>query len=211
MKEPEETTNHAARAPDAPRADGGGRGASSLPGDVLAAHAYGSRSGGVMVLELQQYRRRDAVELSEEQRDSLLRLLPSMFVALSLEKENHYDLVSGSWIGSLQLPGLEVAIRPKFPMEKVLLRPLLHYHVHVLQIARGFSGSASRASATRSAKDSDDPPVRGPALGVGRRIVMRRCVSLLSPHVSVVEVEIPCHAECDADNSIYVTRVDTKR
>ena len=72
------------------------------------------------VLELREYRRRNAVELSQEQRDSLLRLLPSMSVAPSPEKENHYDLVPGSWIGSLQLPGLEVVIRPKFPMEKVL-------------------------------------------------------------------------------------------
>ena len=61
-----------------------------------------------------------AIELSPEQRDALRRAAPSVAVVPSIGRDDAYDLTPGSFIGVVRLPGLDVVIRPKIPIERVL-------------------------------------------------------------------------------------------
>jgi 5-methylcytosine-specific restriction enzyme subunit McrC len=74
-----------------------------------------------MQLRLAEYDLAPAVELSSTQRDALRRVAPSVTVAPSIGRDDAYDLTPGSHVGVVHLPGdLEVVIRPKLPMDRVL-------------------------------------------------------------------------------------------
>lgn len=74
---------------------------------------------------LREYRPRFGVDLTAEQRDALRRAAPSVSVSPSIGSEGKYDLTPGSSIGVVRLPGLDLVIQPKVPIERVLF--LLSY------------------------------------------------------------------------------------
>jgi len=71
-------------------------------------------------LELKEYELREGVRLTVEQRDLLRQLAPSISITPSIGTKDRYDLKPGSNIGALQLPDLEIHIRPKMPIKRVL-------------------------------------------------------------------------------------------
>ena len=69
---------------------------------------------------LREYATNPRVELTAVQRDTLRRLAPSVTVVPSIGADGAYDLTPGSSIGAVRLPGLDLLIEPKLPMERVL-------------------------------------------------------------------------------------------
>ena len=69
---------------------------------------------------LREYATSPRVELTAVQRDTLRRIAPSVTVVPSIGAEGAYDLTPGSSIGAVRLPGLDLLIEPKLPMERVL-------------------------------------------------------------------------------------------
>lgn len=74
---------------------------------------------------LREYRPSFGIELTPEQRDMLRRAAPSVSMAPSIGTEDRYDLTPGSFIGAVRLPGLDLVIEPKVPMDRVMF--LLSY------------------------------------------------------------------------------------
>lgn len=74
-----------------------------------------------MQIELAEYNPTPGVALSPLQRDQLRRLAPSITVEPTIGASDRYDLTPGSFVGVCRLSGdLEVVIRPKLPIERVL-------------------------------------------------------------------------------------------
>jgi 5-methylcytosine-specific restriction enzyme subunit McrC len=72
-------------------------------------------------LTLVEYETRSGVRLDAAQRDTLLRLVPSLAISLTPGREGLYDLTPGSHVGALSLPdGLAVEIRPKIRVDRLL-------------------------------------------------------------------------------------------
>jgi 5-methylcytosine-specific restriction enzyme subunit McrC len=74
---------------------------------------------------LREHRPTFGIELSSAQRDALRRVAPSVSVVPSIGFDDRYDLTPGSSIGVVRLPGLDIVIQPKVPIERVLF--LLSY------------------------------------------------------------------------------------
>jgi 5-methylcytosine-specific restriction enzyme subunit McrC len=71
------------------------------------------------LLSLQEYERRAAVALSTVERDALIQL-GCLTLTPTVEQDGYYDITAGSQIGALVLPTLDVLIRPKLPIQRVL-------------------------------------------------------------------------------------------
>ena len=71
-------------------------------------------------LTLREYRTEPGVRLSVEERDGLLRSVPSLTVTPSVGSEGHYDLTPSSYIGAVELGSLSVTILPKIPVSRVM-------------------------------------------------------------------------------------------
>jgi 5-methylcytosine-specific restriction enzyme subunit McrC len=69
---------------------------------------------------LREYATSQRIELTAVQRDTLRRIAPSITVVPSIGAEGAYDVTPGSSIGAVRLPGLDLLIEPKLPMERVL-------------------------------------------------------------------------------------------
>lgn len=69
---------------------------------------------------VREYATRPRVELTAAQRDTLRRIAPSVAVVPSIGTEGAYDLTPSSFIGAIRLPGLDLVIEPKLPIERVL-------------------------------------------------------------------------------------------
>ncbi len=74
-----------------------------------------------MQLTLSEYDTAQAVALTAQQRDQLRSLTASVTVVPTIGHEGRYDLTPGSSVGVIHLAaGLELLIRPKLPIERVL-------------------------------------------------------------------------------------------
>jgi 5-methylcytosine-specific restriction enzyme subunit McrC len=71
-------------------------------------------------LTLAEYQTLSAVELSSAQLDALRTLVPSVAIAPSGDLGGRYDLKADSFIGVARLPDLELVIRPKLDIDRVL-------------------------------------------------------------------------------------------
>lgn len=71
-------------------------------------------------LSLREYQTSAAVELDEEERDLIQRLVPSLTVSPTVGTSGLYDLTPSSWIGVAEFPTFAVEIRPKIPIDRVL-------------------------------------------------------------------------------------------
>jgi len=81
-----------------------------------------------MQLALTEYEPAPAVELTLAQRDQLRRVAPSVALVPAIGREGAYDLTPGSSVGAIHLSDdLELLIRPKLPIERVLF--LISYAV----------------------------------------------------------------------------------
>lgn len=69
---------------------------------------------------LREYATSPRVELTSVQRDLLRRVAPSVIVTPAIGTEGAYDLTPGSHIGAVRLPGLDLVITPKMPIDRVL-------------------------------------------------------------------------------------------
>ena len=69
-------------------------------------------------LDLQEWKTRETVRLSVEERDALRPILSSIEPAPA--ESNAYDLTPGSTIGALEIGDLSVSIEPKLPIGRVL-------------------------------------------------------------------------------------------
>src|SRR5687768_9429480 len=74
-----------------------------------------------MQLQLAEYETTVGVSLTSDQRDQLRRLALSVAIQPSIGAEASYDLTPGSSVGIIHLAdGLEILIRPKLSVERVL-------------------------------------------------------------------------------------------
>ena len=103
-------------------------------------------------IELSEYRTRYGVALGLEQRDCLRRIAPSVTVTPSQGAEGLYDLTPGSWVGAVKLPDLDLVIRPKLPIDRVLF---------VLSYAMGVTAWRQESFALAEAKTLVDAIVPG--------------------------------------------------
>ena len=71
-------------------------------------------------LSLAEYRTEPSVALTTQQRDFLDAIAPSIRVAPSPGEDGRYDLTPGSYVGAIHLPDLEIVVRPKLPINRVL-------------------------------------------------------------------------------------------
>ena len=73
-------------------------------------------------LTLFEHRTTPEVPLSSDERDALMRAIPSLAVSPSVGREGRYDLTPGSRIGAINLLAtrLAVEIRPKVPVSRVM-------------------------------------------------------------------------------------------
>jgi 5-methylcytosine-specific restriction enzyme subunit McrC len=69
---------------------------------------------------LREYRTSQGVALTSDQRDTLRRIAPSVTVVPSIGADDAYDLTPGSFVGAIRLPGLDLVIEPKVPIDRVL-------------------------------------------------------------------------------------------
>jgi 5-methylcytosine-specific restriction enzyme subunit McrC len=96
-----------------------------------------------MQLMLSEYDHKPAVALTTQQRDQLRRMTKSVTVSPTIGYEGHYDLTPGSSVGVIHLADdLELLIRPKLPIERVLF--LISY---ALEHGRWQEASASLGEA----------------------------------------------------------------
>src|SRR4051794_15138893 len=89
-----------------------------------------------MLIELAEYRTREGVPLSLAQRDALRRVAPSISVSPTRGIDGAYDLTPGSSIGAVRIPDLELIVRPKLAIDRVLF---------VLSYAMGITAWRSEA------------------------------------------------------------------
>ena len=71
-------------------------------------------------LTLTEYKCREAVPLSDEARDALRRLVPTVKVAPTVGIPKHYDLTPSHVVGSVHTDDLDLVIRPKLPVSRVM-------------------------------------------------------------------------------------------
>lgn len=72
-------------------------------------------------LSLTEYGTEPDVPLTLEERDALARMDPApLSITPTPGKEDHYDLTAGSWVGTINLGSLAIAIRPKIPIDRLL-------------------------------------------------------------------------------------------
>jgi len=71
-------------------------------------------------LTLREYETTRGVEMNVTQRDRLRELVKDLSITPTCGTKDLYDLCPGSTIGTCQLPGLNVIIRPKLPINRVL-------------------------------------------------------------------------------------------
>jgi len=71
-------------------------------------------------LTLHEYRTEPQVRLSAEERDALLRSVPSLTMTPSVGLEGHYDLTPSSHVGAVEVGSLSVTILPKIPVNRVM-------------------------------------------------------------------------------------------
>ena len=71
-------------------------------------------------LTLHEYRTEPQVSLSAEERDALLRSVPSITMTPSVGLEGHYDLTPSSYIGAVEVGSLSVTILPKIPVSRMM-------------------------------------------------------------------------------------------
>ena len=73
-----------------------------------------------MPLTLREYEPARQVHLTLGQRDQLGQLAPSVTISPSAGLVDHYDLTPSSWVGVVHLPGLDIVIRPKVELDRLL-------------------------------------------------------------------------------------------
>lgn len=71
-------------------------------------------------LTLTEYQVLEGVDLTSVERDRLRTLAPSIAISPTIGRDGSYDLSAGSWIGAVHLGDLELVIRPKLPIDKVM-------------------------------------------------------------------------------------------
>jgi 5-methylcytosine-specific restriction enzyme subunit McrC len=71
-------------------------------------------------LSLREWKPSRAVELSVEERDSLLRNIPGLAISPSPGATGYYDIVAGSTVGIAVVDGMTVEIRPKIEIERLM-------------------------------------------------------------------------------------------
>jgi len=76
-------------------------------------------------LALTEYSPKQCVPLTLEECDAMRRLNAQIEISPSIGSPGCYDLTPSSWIGSIELPGLAIQIRPKIHISRVLF--LLSY------------------------------------------------------------------------------------
>ena len=81
-------------------------------------------------LTLREYSPQKACELSPIERDALLAFAPKLALSPTAGTEGLYDITPTSWIGAISLDTLQVEIRPKLPVSRVLF--LLSYAMNSL-------------------------------------------------------------------------------
>lgn len=74
----------------------------------------------VAVLELREYEIAKAIQLTIEQRDRLIDLVKDITITPTRGTRDQFDVKPGATIGTCQLPGLQVIIRPKLAITRVL-------------------------------------------------------------------------------------------
>jgi 5-methylcytosine-specific restriction enzyme subunit McrC len=79
----------------------------------------------VRQLTLKEYSTELSVPLSSAECDALRRLNPQIEISPSIGSPSCYDLTPSSWIGAIELPSLDIQIRPKIQISRVLF--LLSY------------------------------------------------------------------------------------
>lgn len=72
------------------------------------------------LVELREYQTVSGVPLSLEQRDALRRVAPSVAIVPTTGLEDVYDLTPGSFVGAIHVPGVDIVVRPKLPIDRVL-------------------------------------------------------------------------------------------
>jgi 5-methylcytosine-specific restriction enzyme subunit McrC len=72
------------------------------------------------LLELNEYQSKESVELSQEQLKQLTRLAPGISISPSSERIGLYKLTPDSRIGIVNLPDLQILIRPKILMSRAM-------------------------------------------------------------------------------------------
>jgi 5-methylcytosine-specific restriction enzyme subunit McrC len=77
------------------------------------------------LLTLREYQPAPSVPLSATERDDLRRLAPSIDIMPTVGADGCYDLRPGSEVGTLNLGTLQIEIRPKLPIDRLLF--LLSY------------------------------------------------------------------------------------
>lgn len=71
-------------------------------------------------LTLREYQTEPQVKLSAQERDALIRSMPSLTMTPSVGLEGHYDLTPSSHVGAVEVGPLSVAVMPKIPVSRVL-------------------------------------------------------------------------------------------
>lgn len=72
------------------------------------------------LVELREYQTVSGIPLSLEQRDALRRVAPSVAIVPTTGLEDVYDLTPGSFVGAIRVPGVDIVVRPKLPIDRVL-------------------------------------------------------------------------------------------
>lgn len=71
-------------------------------------------------LTLREYRTSEGVQLTLEQRDQLAAVAPSVSISPTVGRMDCYDLTPGSWVGAIHLTDLQIVIRPKVRLDRLL-------------------------------------------------------------------------------------------
>ncbi|MDQ3638972.1 MAG: McrC family protein [Actinomycetota bacterium] len=71
-------------------------------------------------LTLREYQTEPRVRLSAEERDALIRSMPSLTMRPSVGLERHYDLTPSSHVGAVEVGSLSVSVVPKIPVSRVM-------------------------------------------------------------------------------------------
>lgn len=71
-------------------------------------------------LTLREYQTEHRVRLSTQERDALIRSMPSLTMTPSVGMEGHYDLTPSSHVGAVEVGSLSVTVVPKIPVGRVM-------------------------------------------------------------------------------------------
>src|SRR5262245_6047936 len=71
-------------------------------------------------LSLTEFRPEAGISLTVEQRDLLAALVPGFDIRPTPGQDNAYDLTPDSRVGAIHLPDLDIVIRPKVELDRVL-------------------------------------------------------------------------------------------